>query len=251
VQHLRPDRGSTPPSPKGCKSHRQTSPPPCQEHRAHDPDQQGNPDEDGRCPHVAPQLVVHRRGRDADTDFATTTRSESGAPHRKLSRGYPTGPVCPNHAPQPRGRPAPRRVVSADMLTEFVRRLGCDSLMPLIVGNHHEQHVGALLDFGGQLLQRAIGQLIGERWARPSRAPCRSVRRQRAPPWANAKRTRHVQRPGFVFGGKAVVAQHGKHTRPRSQGTAQQRRPAAAMHLRRQAHIHAPPPHHLSSVRRR
>ncbi len=133
------------------------------------------------------------------------------------------------------------------MLTEFVP-VGMGQPDALVVGDHDEQHAGALLDLGGQRLQLPVRQLIGECRARRQRGGCRSARRRHGPRGRKAIAARHVQRPGFVLGGEAVVTQEGEHPardaqRQRHNGDLQHQ------HLGGEPQIHAQPSHHGKSVR--
>ncbi len=117
----------------------------------------------------------------------------------------------------------------------------------LIVGNHHEQHAGALLDLCGECLQLPVRQLVGERRTRCQRGNV-VARDVGTDGGRKGDRTRHVQRPGFVLGGKALVTHEGKQPardpqRERHDGDLQQQ------HLGSEPHVHVQPSHHEQSVR--
>ncbi len=172
-----------------------------------------------------------------------TTRFEFGARTGTFARtDVPSVPDLPVHHLVAGQR---LRGIGADVLTEFVS-VGMGQPDALIVGDHHEQKAGALLDLGGQLLQLPIGQFGGERRARRQRGGvvARDVGADRG---GEGDRARDIQRLVLVLGGEAVVAEEGEHPA----GDAQRERHHGDLqhqHLGGKPHIHAPHPRHGKSV---
>ncbi len=87
---------------------------------------------------------------------------------------------------------------------------------PMLIGDHHEQRVAALQHRSSDVLQRPIGELIGEALSRNERAlrilgnPCPYLRHGR-------HRSRDRQRPLAVLGGKPPIAHRGEHRERQTQ----------------------------------